>query len=361
MFEEMHARTVPSEIGSPDVSPTDLRRIMGDHKRYLSGCPGTRAKLRSAKLDGMMLAHMDLAEADLSGASLVGANLSGANLARASLNCADLRGCNLKGAHLEHADLRGVTFNGANLSYANLDFADLRAESMMYVGDRPKFQGNAHDEAPFGAVDFSNASLRNTSFRNARLDNANFTDALLEGAMFRGARLGNPCFRGAVLTDVDLGELDVPPKALRLSLKAPTPAARARAGKLLETLRAHHEWFVSSGKRGRPANIDDEDLRPLDDSVKGLCLAGLSARRVVAVSVDFSGCQFQAAKFDGADLRAASFAGADLSGCSIQHVKLAHASFHKARMQDLTLCTGQVLHFQVDTPRTPPREIRSAA
>jgi uncharacterized protein YjbI with pentapeptide repeats len=259
-----------------------------------------------------------------------------------------LRGCDLRYTRLDHADLRGASFKGANLSYAMMDFADLRAATMLRMGDRLKFQGNAHDESPFGAVDFSNASLRHASFRNAKLDNANFTDALLEGASFRGARMRTACFRNAVLSSFHLEELTVPASNLATSLAPPTVAAQRRAKSLLAALEAHHEWFTTLGRKGSPATMDGEDLRPLGNALKGLCLAGLSARKVIAVSVDFSGCQLQAARFDGADVRAAQFIASDLSGASFLRAKRAHARFRDARIQDLTLCTGQVVPFRGD-------------
>lgn len=331
------------------VDQAALTQIVGGHESYLARRQGTRAKLSATKLDGLNMAGRNLSEADLSGASLIGANLRGANLSRASLYCADLRGCDLRSAHLEHADLRGATFKNANLSNAVMDHADLRAATMLYLGDTLKFQGNTHDEAPFGAVDFSGTSLRHVSFRNAKLDNANFTDALLQGASFRGARLRNACFRNAVVAGVHLDELMVAPRALNHCLRAPTAAAHDRAGLLFAALQGHHAWFTSQGKKGQPAMIDGEDLRPLGDALKGLCLAGLSARKTIAVGVDFSGCQLQAAHFDHADLRAATFTAADLSGTSFRGAKLAHAAFKNARICDLLLCTGQVMYFQADT------------
>jgi uncharacterized protein YjbI with pentapeptide repeats len=353
----MHAVTQPqATIVLPNVrhEPDDgvgkamLMRIIAAHEGYLARRHGTRAKLANARLDHLNLSGRNLAEADLSGASLKGTNLRGANLAHVSLYCADLSGCDLRGAHLEYADLRGASFRGANLSRAVLDHADLRAATTLHLGETLKFRGNEHDEVPFGAVDFSSASLRSVSFRNAKLDNANFTDALLNGSSFRGARLRKACFRRAVVTGVHLDELFVPPESLRTALLSPSPIAQDRARQLYADLLAHHDWFVSGGKKGAPANVDGEDLRPLSDAVKGLCLAGLSAKGVTAVGVDFSGCQFQAARFDGADLRAASFDASDMSGTSFKHAKLAHATFKNAEIRDLILCTGQVVCFEAE-------------
>lgn len=347
----------PGPAGTANISQAELEWIMDEHHRYLSRRRGSRAILRSAKLDGLTMANRDLSEANLSGASLVGANLHGTNLARASLYCADLRDCDLRNARLEYADLRGTSFNGADLDNAVLSFADLRPATVLHLGTRVMFQGNIHEDVPIGAVDFTNASLRNVSFLNARLDHANFADALLEGAMFRGASLGDACFRGATLWGVDLEELNVPSAALRNCLPSPSIVAQGKAKHLLAEILAHHEWFVSQGKRGRTANIDGTDLRPLADSLRGLCLAGLSARRVVAVSVDFSGCQMQAARFDGADLRGANFTDADLSGASLQRARLAHVSFRNTRIEDLVLSTGQILHFRADKPEGVPHRI----
>ncbi|GAA0547279.1 hypothetical protein GCM10008941_28970 [Rhizomicrobium palustre] len=306
-----------------------------------------------------MMAGRDLSEADLSCASLRGADLRGVNLAHASLFCADLRDCDLRNARLDHADLRGASFKGANLSHAILDQADLRPASLLYMGDTVKFQGNSHSESPFGAVDFSQAMLRYTSFRNTKLDNANFTDASIEGAAFRGSRLRNACFRNAVMTGVHLDDLSS--RALEQALRPPSPDALERAKPVLTALWAHHEWFVSGGKKGRPAMIDGEDLRPLAKSLKGLCLAGLSARRVIAYGVDFSGCQLQAAHLDGADLRVANFDGADLSGTDFSGAKLSHASFKDAKIGDLTLCNGKVKRFSADTDGHAPAQLQRHA
>lgn len=351
---------IASPLSSPEetaVNQAVLTRIICEHERYLSRRRGTRAKLANARLNRLNMAGRDLSEADLSGASLVGANLRGANLTNASLYCADLTDADLSGCRFEHADLRGASFKHANLSHAMLDHADLRAAGMLYVGDTLKFQGNAHDDAPFGAVDFSGALLRHASLRSAKLDNAIFTDALLQGASFRGARLRNATFRDAAVTGANVDELMVSPRALRQCLMAPTAIAQERAKLLYSALLSHHEWFTSNGTKGRPAAVDNEDLRPLGDAVKGLCLAGLWARNVIAVGVDFAGCQLQAARFDGADLRAASFNDSDLSGTSFTRAKLGHASFKNATIADLILCTGQVMHFEADR-RTPLGEAR---
>jgi uncharacterized protein YjbI with pentapeptide repeats len=341
MHTAIHSATeAPSPDGSV-INQRALTRIVADHERYLARRQGARARLSNARLDELDIAGRDLSEADLSGASLRNANLNGVNLSHASLYCADLTGCDLRGARLDHADLRGAAFRDANLSNAVMDHADLRAAAVLHLDGTPKFRGNEHAEAPYGAVDFSGAALRHASFRHAKLDNANFTDALIEDASFQGARLRNACFRDAVVS----GET---PKALGHVLPAPNAAARDRARHVFSTLLAHHEWFSSNGKHGRPAVIDHEDLRPLGDALRGLCLAGMSARDVIAVGVDFSGCQLQAAKFDGADLRAALFNEADLSGTSFRHAKLAHATFKDAAIRDLILCTGQVVHFTAD-------------
>lgn len=342
------------------LSQKDLNRILGEHQRFLTRQGGARAQLRSAVLDGLVLANRDLSGADLSDASLRGANLYGSNLTRAILFRADLRNADLRNARLEHADLRGASFKGADLAFAVMDHADLRAATMARAGaDEWKNSASAEDDAP-ATVDFSNCSLRNASFDNAKLDNVNFSDALLVGARFRGAELSNARFTGAILIGVNLADLAVPQEALKDCLTSPPQAAAERAKDLLEKITAHHDWVVSDGKKGKTANVDGEDLRPLADRMKGLSLVGLSARNVLAAFVDFSGCQLQAVKLDGADLRGASFVDADLSGASMNLAKLAHANFRNAMIQDLTLQDGNAIPVQAAGAQAVVEQFRNA-
>ena len=237
------------------IMQAELNRIIGDHECYVTKQSGVRAVLRSALLDGLVLANRNLAEADLSGASLIGANLHGTNFSGASLYCADLRDCDLRNARLERADLRGASSKGANLAYAILDYADIRAASMMYVGDTVSIQGNAQDDSPFGAVNFSNSSLRNASFGNAKLDNVNFTNALMPGVIFRGAKLTNACFDGAVLIDVNLADLNVPPETLKNCLTSPSQAAKERTTRGSHRAASKERSRLSTGKIYAPSAI----------------------------------------------------------------------------------------------------------
>ena len=325
-----------------------LNAALTSHERYLTYQGGMRAQLAHAALDGLNLANRNLTEADFSGASLVGASLSGSNLERASLYCADLRRCNLQSARLIRADLRGASFSGAKLSFALLDHADLRAAMMMYVGAGGVSVVNHEREkakpgvAPAG-VDFSNCSLKGASFGNAKLDNANFTGALLQGANFKQARLSNVNFRGAVLTGVDINELAVPPEAMTGCVRDVAPEAAAKFDDLKARLDAHQLWTVSGGAKGAPAVLDGEDLRPLLQLLVGRPLAGISARGAIAIGLDFSGSQFQAAKLDGADFRDANFSNADLRGTSFKNARLAHARFDKSNLCRLQLHGGTAL------------------
>jgi len=319
----------------------ELNSVLAAHERYATHRGGIRAQLAHANLDGLNLANRNLVEADLAGASLVGAVMCGSNLERASLYCADLRNCNMQSARMVRADLRGASFKGARLSYAVLDHADLRAAMMMFIGaDGITFTDRERTKKGNAGVDFSNCSLKSASFGNAKLDGADFTGALLHGASFRSAKLTNVTFKDAVLTGVNLNELAVPPEALADCVKDVSPETEARFEELKARLDAHQEWITSGGKSGRPANFDGEDLRPLQHLLVGRPLTGLSARRAIAIGIDFSGSQLQAAKFDGADIRDANFANADLRGISMRGARVAHASFDKANLGRLTLTNG---------------------
>jgi uncharacterized protein YjbI with pentapeptide repeats len=324
------------------LSQQDLNRILRAHELYVAHQGGMRAQLAHKILDGLVLANRNLEEADFSGASLVGASLYGSKLHRAILYCADLRECDLRAAKLTRADMRGASFKGAQLSYAVLDNADLRSGMMMHMGAEDVSFSRQGEAGPQG-VDFSNCSMKGASFGGAKLDGANFTGALPQGAMFRGATLTNALFKDAVLTGILAGDLKVPPESLEGAVRDTTPEAAAKAGALKARLEAHQQWIATQGREGAPANLEGEDLRPLQNHLLGRRLSGLAARHAVAIGLDFSESQLQAAKFEGADLRGANFSKADLRGASFKDAKLAHANFTGADLRALPLANGTML------------------
>lgn len=322
---------------------TELEHLLAGHERYVLGRGGMRASFKGAVLDGADLSGRILDEADFTGTSLAGANLTGASMMRASFYCADLSGANLHKGHLEQADIRGACFRGADLSHAVLDQADLRAAKMMLVGGDGVSVVNHGKENPFGGVDFSNSSLRDTSFGKAKLDGAIFHGALLVRTSFRGAQLANTSFAGAVMMGVNLIELNLPVESYAGCVFDIAPQAREKAPVLAEKVAQHHLYVSSGGKEGAVAALDGEDLRPLAGQFAGRNLAGLSACGAIGIGLDFSGCQLQGAKFDGADLRGADFSAADLSGTSFHAARVIHACFKNARLANLHFRQGKVL------------------
>ncbi len=322
------------------ITQAELNAVLISHERYLAERNGARAQLKCRNLDGLNLANRNLDEADMTGASLVGANLYGTSLIRASLYCADLRRCDLRNSKLMGADIRGASFGGANLSFAVLDNADLRAAMMMYVRPQGVSVVDGAGEKTLGGVDFARCSMRRVSFGNAKLDGVNFNGSILENANFRGARLSNVHFDDAVLTGVNLDDLKVPRECLSGCVFDVTRDAVSKAAELRDKLESHQLWASSGGKAGKAAVLDGADLRPLQDCFKNRSLVGLSACNTIAISLDFSGCQLQAAKFDGADLRGANFTGAALGGTSFKKAKLTHAKFERAKLDTLQLISG---------------------
>jgi uncharacterized protein YjbI with pentapeptide repeats len=324
------------------LTQSELNTVIGHHERYASNAGGTRARLSMTDLAGLSFANRVLANADFTGASLAGASLLRTNLERASLYCTDLRDSDLRYANLRFADLRGAALGGANLSFAKLDNADLRVAMMMFV--TPAGDSTIVNRAGRGAgkhgVDFTNCSMKKVSFGNAKLDGADFSGAMLDGANFKGAKLEGVRFDNAVLTGVNLKELAVPPAALKGSVTDVTPEAQARQGLLLARLQSHREWIESSGRVGAPGSLDGEDIRPLQGSVTSRALTAISSKNVVAIGLDFSGSQLQAASFDGADLRDADFRDCDLRGASFRNAKIAHARFERADLRPLALAGG---------------------
>jgi uncharacterized protein YjbI with pentapeptide repeats len=322
----------------------ELNVVLAQHELFAASRGGRRAQLGMADLSGLNLANRTLNEADFAGASLEGASLFGATLVRTSFYCSDLRKSDLRYANLLYADMRGATFRGANLSFARMDHADLRVAMMMFVSPIGISMVDRNEPAgsPMHGVDFTNCSLKNVSFGNAKLDGANFSGALLQGANFRGAKLDNVTFEGAVMTGVNLAGTVLPPEALKGCVTDVTPQARAKFDELRAKLEAHQQWIVSAGKQGSQGVLDGEDIRPLQKLVVSRPLSAISARDVIAVGLNFSGCQLQAARFDGADLRDADFTGADLRGASFKNAKIAHARFANADLRNLQLENGKI-------------------
>ena len=80
------------------ITADELKIILANHKKWLSGYEGARADLRGADLRGADLRGADLRDADLTGAVLTGAVLTDAVLTDAVLRGAVLRDADLTGA-----------------------------------------------------------------------------------------------------------------------------------------------------------------------------------------------------------------------------------------------------------------------
>jgi hypothetical protein len=122
------------------MEASELKEILEQHKLWLDGRGGKRAKLTDANLSrvNLYLANLsradlknaNLTSADLSGAILTGANLRGANLRDATLTGAKLGLANLKNANLTSADLSGAILSGANLKDAILTGVSLTGANL---------------------------------------------------------------------------------------------------------------------------------------------------------------------------------------------------------------------------------------
>jgi uncharacterized protein YjbI with pentapeptide repeats len=326
-----------------------IERVVALHERFLQGVSGgRRAVLKHASAPGIDCRRRVLNDADFTGANLAGSAFAGAHFERAALYCVNLEGCDLRAANLRRADLRGARLCGAVLSGAVIDEADMRAayigyaatdEGLGLLGRGATAQHNAWTGG--SAADFTNCAMRGVRFCAANLKGANFTGADLGSADFNGARLTDAIFRDTILEGVDVEALGLSPEQLSGCLLAPTPAALARAEQIRERLQQAEDWVASDGRRGAPANIDGEDLRPLQGVFRERRLTALSAKHVRAVRLDFAGSTLQGAVFDGADLRGAVFDGCDLRGASFRGARLSHARFQSADLAPLALPDGR--------------------
>ncbi|OYU69810.1 MAG: low-complexity protein [Alphaproteobacteria bacterium PA2] len=339
-----------------------FERMVKAHEDLITGrSGGARLIARFIIAQNFRCDRRNLADCDMTGSVLEGTTFVGTNLQRAALYCADLTRCDFRGARLDRADLRGSTFVGAKMEGSILDEADMRPATLCAADDVLGLRWRAG--AGFGggglspgnpdmveafAVNFSNCSMRGVRLRNANLKNAIFTDANLDGADLYGARLDGATFRGAILTNIDLDDLRIPAAALEGCVTDPTPEAARRSDMIRQELSLAEEWVRTNGRHGRPANLDEFDLRVAPTAFQKRELVGFSARRCMAIGVDFSETRFPGANFDGADLRGAVFRDADLRGASFRGANLMHANFLGANLGALPLRDGRKRGVQFD-------------
>jgi len=325
-----------------------IEKAVALHERFLRGARGgQRAFLRYADAPGLDCRRRLLNDADFTGANLAGSAFTGSHFERAALHCVNLEGCDLRAANLRRADLRGARLAGAVLSGAVMDEADMRAAYIAYAADEGLyvFRHGASSTKDLSAggfgADFTDCAMRGVRLCAANLKGANFTGAVLEHADLSGAKLTDAVFKDTVLEGVDLERLTLTPEQLGGCVFGPDAAAVARGEVIRERLRRAEAWVQSAGKSGEPAALDGEDLRPLQGAFRGRVLTAVSARRVRAIHLDFTGSSLQGAVFDGADLRGAVFDSADLRGASFQGAKLSHARFAGADLAPLMLPGGR--------------------
>ena len=348
------------KIDNAVLTPKDFAAMVMRHEAFASGRRGgARAIGRFIEVRGVACIKRMLADADFTGANFEDAVLAGSDLSRASFYCANLARTDLRRAILRRADLRGAKLGGAILTSAVLDEADLRAAVLCLVDELTglRWMGSSVDargaslndadlsEAVAHGVDFSNCSLRGASLRSANLKNANFTNANLSRVNLMGARLEGVRMRGAILTGVDVQRLYLPPSALEGCVLDPTPEAQGMADLIrAEIDRAEasiHSSARAGCRAGCRADVSGRDLRTAP-VFRNRTLPGLAAADVLAVDMDFSESQLQAACFDGADLRGVNFSGSDLRGASFRGANLTHARFANADVRSLKLEGGAI-------------------
>ena len=348
------------KIDNAVLTPKDFAAMVMRHEAFASGRRGgARAIGRFIEVRGVACIKRMLADADFTGANFEDAVLAGSDLSQASFYCANLARTDLRRAILRRADLRGAKLGGAILTSAVLDEADLRAAVLCLVDELTglRWMGSSVDargaslndadlsEAVAHGVDFSNCSLRGASLRSANLKNANFTNANLSRVNLMGARLEGVRMRGAILTGVDVQRLYLPPSALEGCVLDPTPEAQGMADLIrAEIDRAEasiHSSARAGCRAGCRADVSGRDLRTAP-VFRNRTLPGLAAADVLAVDMDFSESQLQAACFDGADLRGVNFSGSDLRGASFRGANLTHARFANADVRSLKLEGGAI-------------------
>lgn len=351
----------------PPFTQAILDRYLEAHERFVSRQPGgRRAVVKYLQAPDLDFKKRILSDADFTGANFERGNMVRAVLERVSLYCANLRGVDARLADFSRADIRGASLRGANLSGARLDDADMR-QAMLARADLPgdfQFWLASDDRSETAetrfSVDLSNCSMKSVKLNSAKLKHANFSGALLQGADLSGADLTGAQFKGAILAGANLDRLKVDPSAFEGCVLDPTQAALERADLLEGRLDQHGRWVETNGREGKPAILDEEDLRPLNAKFVDRALTAMSAKKACAVGVDFSKAQLQGACFDGADLRDANFTSADLRGASFKGALLWHAKFDEADVRPLALAGGLFQSVELEDAQFTPGSFRNS-
>ena len=340
MFHNSKSGSADNEAAA--LAPEALEEILAAHTAYVGHLHGgKRAVLAMRDLSGAQLGHRVLSGADLTGADLHGAVLKFADLVGATLYCANLQQIDGRCCNCSHADLRGASLNGSNLARATLAYADFRPGRLMR-----QIEGRGSElvdrRGSAANVDFGDCILHGATFECAYLQGANFRGAIIHATKFKNARLDDTDFTGAVLSNVNIEEMHLSENMLRTCVLAPqTKDAAAMRQRLAAMLEAHQAWIASDGRAGGAAVVDGLDLRPLGGQIAKFKLTALSARRVNAIAVNFSGMELQGVDFEEADLRGAIFDRADLRGVKFRGARLMHARFRGADMRPLHLRSGE--------------------
>jgi uncharacterized protein YjbI with pentapeptide repeats len=172
----------------------------------LTGTGFTSAKLNNARFDNATLTDAIFTDADLTGATFIGAILTGATLADAMLDGANFTGGAKLGdsdrrraAILSYANMRGAVLSGANLVNCDLSYAQWYGPEAKGDGGITA-QGASFADANLGALNLSEAKIRDANFTGAILIGANLTGADADAAKFANAHLQGVDFTGAILT-----------------------------------------------------------------------------------------------------------------------------------------------------------------
>jgi uncharacterized protein YjbI with pentapeptide repeats len=346
-----------------DLQPAtaeELETVLRTHSAFVSRVAGgCRALLMWRDLSGVDLTNRVLSDADLSGAVLTRASLRFAEFVGANLYCCDMRHVDGRYANFSHADMRGAVLSGSNLSQANLNHADFRPGRLTKLG-RTGRQEFVERVGTAVGVDFSHSSLCGASFEGARLRGANFSGAIIHATHFKGAHLKNAVFEGAVLSDINLDELHLSPAVLKSCILAPSPEAVSARPQQIVKLHFHQRWVNSDALEGKCAVFDGEDLRPIGDVIGKYKLTAMSAKRAIAVAMDFSGTELQGANFEEADLRGANFESTDLRGVRFRGARLDHAKFMGADMRALLLRSGEKLECDLFGAKVTDEQLAEA-
>jgi uncharacterized protein YjbI with pentapeptide repeats/predicted nucleic acid-binding protein len=232
---------------------------------------------------------------------------------RKDLSGLDLSLLELNDANFEEADLKNVNFSGANLRNAVFKRADLSGANLR----RADLENADFSESVMQGSNLGGANIQNANFEKAKLSKSTLKGANLMDASLKEAELMWCNFRGAKLQRANLHKANLSNADLiRTNLKGADLSYAILHGATLNNA-------VMNG-----ANLNYADLRPNPKNINNV---------TQMICVKLANATFHKARLDNVYARRSNFGDANLDEAILESAKLVNTNFEGASLNQTNL------------------------